>query len=359
MSIRIAAIGYGDIAQRRHFPQLAELHGRAELVAIAGRDPVRLAACAARFGVPRWSTDAASVANDPDIDAVLVLTAPDTHGRFAEMAVRAGKHVLVEKPLVPTLAEAQRLTAAVRAAPRPVTFMALPFIETPDHTLATALIARGAIGEVSAIECHRGHRGPTHAAWFYNRAQAGGGVLADLGIYHLTSIAALFGPARHLTATLTTRFATRQMDDGTLVTPDVEDAALLTLALKSGVAASMHAHWNGSQPHTATRARVLIIGREGNLYFGAADGLVHLWRPDGNAPHFGGKDALFDSYPVRSFRPPGAGILPSIARAFVERIEAGDVSPRSLEIQAHVLEIIARAYEHAETGQPVKLTTEF
>ena len=58
------------------------------------------------------------------------------------------------------------------------------------------LLARGAIGEPTAIECHRGHRGPTHASWFYDRALAGGGVLADLGIYHLTTVASLFGPAR-------------------------------------------------------------------------------------------------------------------------------------------------------------------
>ena len=339
MTVRIAAVGYGDIAQRKHFPQLAELGGRAELVAIAGRDAGRLAACAARLGVRRWSTDVASVVGDAGVDAVMVLTAPDTHGAFAEMAVRAGKHVLIEKPLVPTLAEAARLAAAVRAA-RPVTVMALPFIGTPDHVLAAGLIARGAIGEVSAVECHRGHRGPTHAGWFYDKAQAGGGVLADLGIYHLTSVAALFGPAVRFSASLSTRFATRLMDDGAVERPDVEDGALLSLVLESGVVASVHAHWNGSQPHTATRARVLVVGREGSLYFGGADGLVHLWRPDGQ--DFGGAAGAFDGYAVRSFRTGGA--TPSIVRAFVERIEAGDVSTRSLYIQAHVLEIIARAY---------------
>ncbi len=347
--IRIAAIGYGDIAQRRHFPQLQELPGRATLVAIAGRDPTRLAACATKFNIPHWFTDPAAMLRQPDIDAVLILTPPDTHASYAEMAVRAGTHVLVEKPLVPTLAEATRLSAAVRTAPKPMTFMALPFIETPDHVLAANLIARGAIGDVSAIECHRGHRGPTHAAWFYNKAQAGGGVLSDLGIYHLTSIAALFGPATQLAASLSTRFATRTMDDGTTVHPDVEDGALLTLVLESGVIASMHAHWNGSQPHTATRARVLVIGRTGSLYFGAADGLVHLWRPTGDAASFGGEDGSYDGYPVRSFRPPGAGTPPSIVRAFVDRIEAGDTSTRSLDIQAHVLEIIAQAYAGAGT----------
>ncbi len=339
MTVRIAAVGYGDIAQRRHFPQLAELAGRAELVAIAGRDEARMAACASRFGVPRWSTDIASVVGDPGVDAVLVLTAPDTHLRFAEMAVAAGKHVLVEKPLVPTLEEAARLAAAVRASP--VTFMALPFIETPDHVLAAGLIAKGAIGEVAAVECHRGHKGPTHAGWFYDKAQAGGGVLADLGIYHLTSIATLFGGASRFTVSLSTRFAERALDDGTVVRPDVEDSALVSLVLESGVAASMHAHWNGSQPHTATRARVLVIGREGSLYFGAPDGMVHLWRPDGAG--FGGEAGVFDSLPVQSFRT--AGGPAQIMRAFVERIEAGDTSTRSLDVQAHVLEIIARSYE--------------
>lgn len=350
--IRLAAVGYGDIAQRKHFPQLAELGGRAELVAIAGRDGARMAACAARFGVPRWSTDVASVIGDPGVDAVLVLTAPDTHAEFAAMAVRAGKHVLVEKPLVPTLAEAAMLAAAVRA--RPVTFMALPFIETPDHLLAARLIGQGAVGEVAAVECHRGHKGPTHAGWFYDKAQAGGGVLADLGIYHLTSIATLFGPAVRFTASLSTRFATRVMDDGAVVTPDVEDSALVSLVLEGGVAASMHAHWNGSQPHTATRARVLVVGREGSLYFGAPDGMVHLWRPGGDGARFGGVDGVFDGLPVRSFAVGGAGV--TIMRAFVERIEAGDRSGRSLAIQAHVLEIIARAYAGA---QPIRLESTF
>lgn len=355
--IRIAAVGYGDIAQRKHFPQLAEQGGRAELVAIAGRDAGRMADCAARFGVSRWSTDVASVIGDPGVDAVLVLTAPDSHAEYAAMAVRAGKHVLVEKPLVPTLAEAAMLAGEVRRAPRPVCFMALPFIETADHLLAARLIGAGAVGAVAAVECHRGHRGPTHAGWFYDRALAGGGVLADLGIYHLTSIASLFGPAKRFTASLSTRFATRRLDDGSVVRPDVEDSALLSLVLEGGVAASVHAHWNGSQPHTATRARVLVVGREGSLYFGAPDGMVHLWRPGGDGARFGGEAGVFDGLPVQSLRPEGAGA--TIMGAFVDRIAAGDHSSRSLDIQAHVLEIIARAYECAEGPQPVVPQTGF
>jgi len=363
VTLRIAAIGYGDIAQRRHFPQLLELKGRAELVAIAGRDEARLAACAVRFGIERWSTDPASVIADPGVDAVLVLTAPDSHAAYAEMALRAGKHVMVEKPLVPTLAEATHLAAVLReqARVKPVTFFALPFIETPDHLLVADLLRRGAIGEVGAVECHRGHRGPTHAGWFYDKAQAGGGVLADLGIYHLTTVASLFGPIARFTASLSTRFATRTMDDGSIVAPDVEDSALLGLVLESRIGVSLHAHWNGGQPHQATRARVMVVGRSGTLYFGGADGAVQLYRPDGDYAVLAGagEATSFDGYAVRTLRPPGAGTPPSIVAAFVARIEARDTGTLSLDIQAHVLEVIARAYECADAGQPVAPNARF
>jgi predicted dehydrogenase len=358
--IRIGAIGYGDIAQRRHFPQIQALAGRAELVAIAGRNRGRLAECAARFGVPRWYDDPAAMLAEAPVDAVLVLTAPDSHADFAAMAVRAGKHVMVEKPLVRSLDEARALAEAVRAQPRPLTFLALPFVETPDHRLVDRLLREGAVGAVSALECHRGHKGPTHAGWFYSRELAGGGVLADLGIYHLTTVVHLLGPMARGVANLSTRYDSRRMDDGSTVHPDVEDSAMLALTSRERVAVSLHAHWNGSLPHTETRARVVIFGREGTIWFGAPDGAVRLHRADGDYRLFpGAQPATHDGYDVRSLVPPGAGGPTRIIEAFIERIEAGDTGPRSLDIQAHVLEIIARAYESAEGGQPFVPTAAF
>jgi hypothetical protein len=76
MALRIAAIGCGDIAQRRFFPQIKALGARAELVAIAARDVGRLRSCAACFDVPRIYTDAATMLRDDAVDAVLVLTPP-------------------------------------------------------------------------------------------------------------------------------------------------------------------------------------------------------------------------------------------------------------------------------------------
>lgn len=358
--IRIGAIGYGDIAQRRHFPQIQDLAGRATLAAIAGRDPAKLQACAEKFNIPRTTTNPADLLADPTIDAVMILTPPDSHADFAAMAVQAGKHVMVEKPLVRSTAEARALAAAVRAAPKPVTFFALPFVETPDHLLVQTLLQQGAIGEVSAAECHRGHKGPTHAGWFYNKAQAGGGVLADLGIYHLSTIAHLLGPTAQMTASLSTRFETRTLDDGSTIHPDVEDSAMLSMVLRNRAAVSLHAHWNGSLPHTATRARVMLIGREGTIWFGAPDGAVHLHRADGTYTlPLPSTETTHDTYQVRTMLPPGTGGPARISEAFVTQIESGNTSTRSLDIQAHVLEIIERSYDNATSGQPFPLETTF
>jgi 1,5-anhydro-D-fructose reductase (1,5-anhydro-D-mannitol-forming) len=363
MVLRIAAIGCGDIAQRRHFPQIEALHGTAELVAIAGRDRTRLKDCAARFKVPRWYTDPAAMLRDVAIDAVLVLTPPDSHAEYAEMAVRAGKHVMVEKPLVTAVDEALRLCEAVRSqqSVKPITFFPLPNVGTAEHGLVDRLLQAGAVGEVTSVECHRGHRGPTHASWFYQKHLAGGGVLFDLGIYGLTTVATLFGPTVSMTASCSRRFETRVMDDGTVVRPDVEDSALISLLLEDKIAVSVNANWNGCLSHHHTRMRVVVIGREGMLHFGVVDGAVYVHRPDGNYQVLpAGSDAgLFDGYACRKFAPGELGRPSSIIGDFVAKIEAGDTSTRSLDIQTHVLEIITKAYESADSEPAISIVKRF
>ena len=362
MVLRIAAIGYGDIAQRRHFPDIAALEGKAELVAIAGRQRERLQDCAKRFNIPHWFTDPAAMLREAAVDAVLVLTPPDSHADYAEMAVRAGKHVMVEKPLVTTVGEGVRLCESVRAqaAVKPVTLFPLPNVGNPEHRLVDRLLRAGAVGEVTSVECHRGHRGPTHAAWFYEKRLAGGGVLFDLGIYGLTSVATLFGPAVGMTASCSRHFATRVMDDGSIVSPDVEDSALISLVLEGGIAASLNANWNGCLSHHHTRMRAVVIGREGMLHFGVADGAVYVYRPDGDYRALPASEAaLFDGSACRKFVPGERGKRASIVGDFVARIEAGDTSTRSLDIQTHVLEIIAKAYASAASGDVIPIMQRF
>jgi predicted dehydrogenase len=113
--VRIAVVGAGTITQSAHLPALARLADRFELVAVCDLSPSRAAGIASRAGAGvRAGSSFDEIAGAPDIDAVLLAT-PRGHAPMASVALTAGKHVLAEKPLCLTVAEADQLTAlAVR-----------------------------------------------------------------------------------------------------------------------------------------------------------------------------------------------------------------------------------------------------
>lgn len=361
--IRIASVGYGDIAQRRHFPELRNLSDKAQLVALAGRDELSLADCAREFDVSSWYADADQMLAREDIDAVLILTPPDSHGLFAKKAIEAGKHVLLEKPMVKSVAEATDLLQAlkIQQQKKPITFFPLPHVDIPEHRVVSRLIADGVIGEATSVECHRGHRGPTHADWFYKKELAGGGVLFDLGIYQVSAVVSLFGPAQTVTALCNRHFDTRTLDDGKVVEPDVEDSALVSLWLDNRMAVTINANWNGSVTHHATRRRVTVIGREGNLHFGVEDGGIYVYRTDGD---YGviqetSEEAAFDGYPSRRITSDASDTPSTIVGDFVNLVDSGETSTRALEMQVHVMEIIFKAYRSGAANEAQTLMTRF
>ena len=361
--IRIASVGYGDIARRRHFPELLSLDGKAELVALSGRDEPSLVECARELDVPGWYTNADEMLAQDDIDAVLILTPPESHALFAKKAIESGKHVMLEKPMVMSVTEASELLQSLEAQQqrKPITFLPLPHVDIAEHRSVERLIAEGVIGEPTSVECHRGHRGPTHADWFYRKDLAGGGVLFDLGIYQVSAVVSLFGPAQTVTALCNRRFETRTMDDGTVIQPDVEDSAIVSLWLENGMAVSINANWNGYVTHHATRRRVTVIGCEGSLHFGVDDGGIYVHRGDNDYGMIkdATEDAQFDGYPCRKLAPELGNGPSTIIGYFVDMIASGKASTRPLEMQVHVMEIIFEAYRSGEANEARKLDTWF
>lgn len=113
--LRIGVVGLGDIATKAYLPVLA---GRADLeLTLMSRDPGRVARACARFGVPRGTTRLDDLV-DAGLDAVFVHAATDAHAELVERLLGAGLHVLVDKPLAPSLAEATRLVELAEAAGR-------------------------------------------------------------------------------------------------------------------------------------------------------------------------------------------------------------------------------------------------
>ncbi|WTW95685.1 Gfo/Idh/MocA family oxidoreductase [Streptomycetaceae bacterium NBC_01309] len=113
--VRLAVVGAGTISQSVHLPAVHRLAGLFELAAVCDLSHSRAAAVAARNGLGvRATSDYAEILDAADIDAVLLAT-PGTHARDARAALDAGKHVLAEKPLCLTTAEAAELGALAAA----------------------------------------------------------------------------------------------------------------------------------------------------------------------------------------------------------------------------------------------------
>lgn len=111
----LAVIGCGGITRSAHLPAIAALGDRLRLVATVDIDLAAAARAAAPFGA-RAFADADAAIDDPSVEAVLIATPEDSHAALTLAAVAAGKHVLCEKPIAPTLEEADRMIAGAEAA---------------------------------------------------------------------------------------------------------------------------------------------------------------------------------------------------------------------------------------------------
>jgi D-xylose 1-dehydrogenase (NADP+, D-xylono-1,5-lactone-forming) len=243
------SIGWGVIGATSQVAQLAVLpaiaaSSRARLVAVASE---RAADRGARFGAARAYRTYAALLDDPEVEAVYVPLPNSLHREWVERAAEAGKHVLCEKPLAPTAADAEAMASA--CATFGVTL--LEAYMTPFHPRAEAVAALVASGRLGALRFARAaFTGTLDRRDDYRwRPDMGGGALLDVGIYCIAPLldAAGRAPAR------------------------VEAAAVLT---ESGVDASFSGWLDWGDGFTATiecsfdapeRQSLELVGTEGAL----------------------------------------------------------------------------------------------
>ncbi|MGW6714050.1 MULTISPECIES: Gfo/Idh/MocA family protein [Streptomyces] len=178
-AVRIGVLGCADIARRRMLPAMAAESG-VEIAAVASRDAARARDLAGQYGA-RPHHGYGSLLERDDVDAVYIPLPAALHARWTEAALRAGKHVLAEKPLTTSPADTERLTAL--AADSGLALMEnVMFVHHAQHTAVRELVADGVIGEPRAF----------HAAFaiprlpdgdIRYRPELGGGALWDVGVY--------------------------------------------------------------------------------------------------------------------------------------------------------------------------------
>lgn len=363
--LRIGVLGAGMIATVPYgvLPNLGSLSDRVVVVAIADPSTARAQAVAAQFGIPAVFTSLNEMLDGADLDAVVNLTPIPLHYRTSKTVLEAGKHLVTEKPIAGTLAEADELCAIAEAA-------GLLIVSAPTDMLergwreARRLITAGAIGRPAFARVQSSHGGPAllswpnDPSWFYAE---GAGPLLDMGVYGLHRITGLLGPVRRVSAfsgiTVPVRHARGGPFDGKEIAVGEADNTLMLLDFGNSVFASVDATYNV----VASRSPLVeIYGSEGTLLVHAppAEPALELFRLDA-AP---GVPGWIQPMPV-GFPPPADSVATlqrgSLVAHLADCLTTGTHPVLSGEHARHVLEIMIAARESATTGSAVALTTSF
>src|SRR3954468_12785538 len=187
--IGYAFMGAAHSQAWRTAPHFFDLPMRPQLTVLAGRDAVRVADAAVRLGWSSVETDWRRVLDRDDVDLVDVCTPGDTHAEIAIAALEAGKHVLCEKPLANTVAQAEAMTeAATRAAANGVRSMVgFTYRRVPAIGLARRLVAEGRLGDIRHVRAQylqdwiADPSAPM--SWRLGKDKAGSGALGDIGAH--------------------------------------------------------------------------------------------------------------------------------------------------------------------------------
>ena len=262
--LRVGLIGAGFIGKMRA-QALAKMPEMFRLTAVAD---ARADLASALAGADAKSgTDPLALARDPEVDAVILSTPPSSHSELGLACLRAGKHLLVEKPLASTVRECEEL---VEAAEKAGVCLATGFTlrQTPAALLAKQLVAEGAIGELDHIRAFHGHKGGKDfgPAWITEHSMTGGGTLMDNGI-HMIDLARWFLGEVDTFMGLSSNHSWRK--------PGCEDNGLVLMRSATGRIASVHSSWSEWRGYGW---RMEIFGTRGAIRFGFPPLWLTLWR---------------------------------------------------------------------------------
>ncbi len=219
--LRVAVVGAGYWGPNliRNFNEAPG----ADIVAVADLQEERLAPIRKRYPSIRSTTDHREILADRSIDAVAFATPIHTHRALCEEAFEAGKHVLVEKPLAGTVADAEAIVRAAERAGRTL-MVGHTFVYNPAVAAVRAIIERGDLGRVQYIDSQRVNLG-LHQFDF--------NVLWDLGPHDVSITLHWLGEEPTWV----------QCTGGCYVQPEIEDVVWLTMGFPSGAIAHAHLSW--------------------------------------------------------------------------------------------------------------------
>jgi uncharacterized protein (TIRG00374 family) len=336
LKLRGALLGAGNIALDGHGPQWARdqaLQGEVEIVAVADLSPSNLRSARGLFPGATAYSRAEDLLSREDLDFCDICTPPFTHRALIEQAAERGLHVLCEKPLAPSLADAEGISEVVRAA-RIVFQPCHQYHYSPDWQVVRKLVSR--LGRIHFAEYDvrrtKANAGNPHwsPAWRTDPERAGGGILMDHGAHIFYQLRSILGEPDTVQATV-----------GTLLhrSYGVEDTALVVLDFGQCLA-QVNLTWASWR----REIRFRFVGERGELM--GDDQGVEIVADVREHVDFGGGMSQGSSH-SEWYTP--------LFRRFAERVRANDQSSETLEEAVYVTRLITRAYESARTGRTLAL----
>jgi predicted dehydrogenase len=322
--LRVAVVGCGTVARRVHLPGLGA--AGAEVVGFASRSRRSAEEAASQWGGGEVFDDWHAVLENSEVDAVDICTPNGSHGEITVAAARAGKHVLVEKPMACTVEEVDGMVDAARGAgivlmPAHNARFLRPFVAMQEA------VARGDVGQVRAFRCAWGHPGPQEwaptAAWFRDRKLAGGGALIDLGVHAADVLRSVLDDEPVAVSALLWTDRSGHVSKGQ---ERVEELAQLILRFSHGAIGTLQASWAVA---SGSDHQLTVQGTKGTLHLDARTPPTLL--PAGGEP----------------IRLPEPEKDTSVFDAFVDAVEHGKQPVVTAADGRAAIALVAAAYQSA------------
>ncbi len=354
--LRVGIIGCGGIANGKHMPSLKEIP-EVEMVAFCDILEERAEKAAKEYGIEgaKTYTDYKELLKDESIDVVHVLTPNREHADITVDSLYAGKHVMCEKPMAKTAADAQRMVDAAKATGKKLT-IGYQHRHKPQALYAKDYIETGALGEIYYANCYAiRRRGTPNWGVFLNEEEQGGGPIIDIATHSLDLTLYLMNNYEPKVVLGKTHKKIEHPeagniwgDNGVSTTP-LEEAACAMIVMKNGATIMLETSWALNTADPIGEGSCNLCGSKAGLHIKGGDLVINKVELDRMV-----KTDVDTSVGGVAFYS-GAKVTPALteARAWVDCIlndKEPVVTPEQALVVSQILEAI---YTSSKTGEPV------
>jgi len=251
---KVAILGGGFISDI-HLESYHRFIPEAEVVAIYARNPVKAKAMAEKHKLAKWYDNIDRLLEESGCEVVDICLPNYLHAEATLKAAKAGKHIIIEKPLAVTLEEADLMIDACSKAGVKLMY-AEELCFAPKYERVRHLVNEGAVGQIYMLKQAEKHSGP-HTDWFYDVAYSGGGVLMDMGCH---AFGWFFWMLKNAKVKSVTASMSTVLHKGRTVG---EDNSIVIVEFENGVTCVAENSW---AKHGGMDDRCEIYGTEGVVY---------------------------------------------------------------------------------------------